>query len=130
MIADTSFLIDLIKEQNDALQKAKEIEGRNERLLITAPSVFELHSGLARSKYPEKERTAILAAFKDQSVCSLSEAAAEAAGEIHGASVRAGKTMGIIDSLIAGIAKHEHEAVLTRNVKDFKKVPGLLVETY
>lgn len=130
MIADTSFLIDLIRKQQDALSKAKEVESRNEVISITSVSIFELHSGLARAKYPEKERGAMLAALKGQQVILFDEPAAVLAGEIHGSAHAKGSPIGIVDCFIAGIVKAEHEAVLTRNVKDFRKVPGLLVETY
>jgi tRNA(fMet)-specific endonuclease VapC len=130
MIADTSYLIDLIRRNPDALAKANELESRNETIAIAAVSLFELHSGLSRSKYPEREKAAMLAALKGQHIIPLEEEQATFAGELHGRLHKQGTPLGIIDCLIAGIAKAGHDTVLTRNVKDFKKVSGLLVETY
>ena len=56
--------------------------------------------------------------------------AAERGGEIDGSLIKAGNKIGIIDSMIAGIALIRKEKILTRNVKDFSRVKGLEIDTY
>jgi predicted nucleic acid-binding protein len=40
MIADTSFLIDIMKSNNSALKKAKEIEKTGNTIAVTSISIF------------------------------------------------------------------------------------------
>jgi tRNA(fMet)-specific endonuclease VapC len=130
MITDTSFIIDFMRNKASAVRKWEELESKKEPIMITALSLFELHQGKAKSRKPEAEKEKMTAALKNQKVLILSEDAAIKAGEILGDLDLKGTPIGPIDCLIAGIAKSEHESILTKNVKDFKRVPGLLVETY
>jgi len=50
LIADTTFLIDLMVGDEAAVEKAREIESKNIPISVTAPSVFELYVGLSLSK--------------------------------------------------------------------------------
>ena len=130
MILDTSFLIDLMNGDKFAVQKLQLLTNKGETQLITALTIFELFSGLARSKKAETEKTKVVNALQGQLVIHLDNDSAEKAGEIDGNLVKEGKSIGVIDSMIAGIALIKKEKVLTRNVKDFSRVKGLEIETY
>ena len=52
-------------------------------------------------------------------ILSLDRAAAEAAASIRAQARRVGRTLDLGDALIAGIAKANNLAVVTRNVRDF-----------
>lgn len=60
MIADTSFLIDMMMNEPKAVSKAKEIEHKGSTILVCSPSVFELYVGVALSLKPEDEKTKII----------------------------------------------------------------------
>ena len=68
--------------------------------------------------------------LSDQPIIGFDRASAEMAGEIDGTLVRQGKRIGIVDSMIAGIALKSQEKVITRNVKDFSRIRGLEIESY
>jgi len=130
MILDTSFLIDLMHKDKAALDKAFELESRNEDTYLTTVSVFELFTGIARSPNPKAEKEKVMNSLKNHRILPLDQESASIAGEIHGQMLKKGTPIGVQDSLIAGIAKRKYERVLTRNTKDFKKIHGLLIETY
>ena len=49
MIADTSFLIDIMKSNKEAIKKAEEIENRGSTIEVTSISIFELFVGVTLS---------------------------------------------------------------------------------
>lgn len=130
MILDTSFVIDLMAGDKAAIEKLKEIISKGEPQIVTAPTIFELYSGLAQSSKRELEKKKILSALSRVAIWHLDASAAERGGEIDGALIKAGEQIEPVDSMIAGIALVKGEKVLTRNVKHFSKVAGLNLETY
>ena len=130
MIPDTTFLIDIMDSDEKAVQKLHELIRRGETQIVTSISLFELFSGLSRSKKPTEERRKVLEVLRDLLSVTFDPAAAEKAGEIDGQLIREGKMIGPNDSMIAGIALVKKEKILTRNIKDFSKIAGLDVETY
>ncbi|MBI2671825.1 PIN domain-containing protein [Candidatus Woesearchaeota archaeon] len=130
MIFDTSFIIDLMRNKKEAVDKLKEIKSKGDTQTTTALSIFELFTGLAISKKPAEEKNKIISALEGQIVIPLEKESAAKAGEIDGTLIKEGNAIGLIDSMIAGIALIKKEKVLTRNAKDFSKVKGLEIETY
>lgn len=130
MILDTSFIIDFMANDPKAVDKLRELVKRREPQLITTLSIFELFSGLVRSKRPMEEKYKVMKILEEQTVLSFDSDAAERSGEIDGILKKAGKDIGPIDSMIAGIALSKNQKVLTRNVKDFQRIKGLNIESY
>ena len=130
MILDTCFIIDLLRNDAGAVKKLNELSKKFEPIMVATPTIFELTSGLARSSKPEKEKQNIRRILKGQTIISFDRKAADLAGEIDGALVKEGKTIGPIDSMIAGIALSKKTKVLTRNKKDFGNIEGLELEGY
>ena len=130
MILDTSFIIDLMDNNEQAIAKLNELLARNEPQLVASPSIFELWSGITQSNKPDKEKTKVLAVLACQAILSLDQHSAEMAGEIDGRLVKEGQIIDPEDCMIAGIAKKNNETILTRNVKHFSKIKGIKIETY
>ena len=130
MIHDTAFIIDVMENDTAALSKLHELLRKGEPQAITAPSLFELYSGIVRSRKPEEEKRKVLRTLAGMIVFHLDADGAERAGEMDGRLTMSGLRVEPVDMLIAGIALSKGERVLTRNVKHFGRVPGLNVETY
>lgn len=130
MLADTSFVIDLMIGDAAAVQKAKEIEAKSLPLLISAPTVFELYVGLSLSSKPEEEKTKILAVLQSLPFLPLDYESAQAGGRIYGDRKRSGITLDPEDAMIAGIAKVHGKKLLTRNLRHFHGIEGVNVEPY
>lgn len=130
MIFDTSFIIDLMNNKKEAIDKLKEITKNDDIGTATTLSIFELFTGLAISKKPLEEKNKITSVLDGQLVIPLDRDSAEKAGEINGKLISESNPIDIIDTMIAGIALTKKEKVLTRNIKDFSKIKGLESEAY
>ena len=130
MIADTTFIIDLMKKNPRALKKLKEIENKKERQIITTPTVFELVVGITMSSYPNKEKSKVLEILKNFSIIPFTLEDAWLSGEILGDLYKNGEPIDIVDCQIAGTALHHDQVVITRNTRHFERVVDLAHETY
>ena len=130
MILDTSFIIDLLRKKENALKKLEELTKKNEPLIITNLTIFELSSGLVKSQKYEKEKQEIEKVLESQLITSLNKQSAEKAGEIDGQLSREGNSIGSIDIMIGAIALLRKEKVLTRDINDFSRIKNLEIETY
>lgn len=130
MISDTTFIVDLLRNDARAITKLKELMKKNELSFVTTLTIFELFSGLFRSNNPIKEKSRVIDVLKRQMIINLDPESAEKAGEIDGNLILKGKMIQPVDCMIAGIALVKKDKVLTRNVKDFSKIEGLEIESY
>ncbi len=130
MIFDTSFIIDVMRRDENALKKFREVLSGDQLQIITTPTLFELYSGLAQSDKPYSEKEKIIYTISHLITWHLDQKSAERGGEIHGKLTKEGQMIDSIDSMIAGIALISGERVLTRNTKHFSKIAGLKTETY
>ncbi len=130
MILDTTFIIDLMENNEDAIKKLKEIASKSEPHVITTPTVFELYSGVIQSNKPEKEKQKVLNVLSNIIVWNLELDTAKKAGEIDGKLAKDGKTIDPEDCMIAGIALTKGQKILTRNIKHFSRIHGLEIESY
>lgn len=89
--------------------------------VTTVITEFELRSGI-RSR---RETTAVEALLNALDVFSLDPPAARRASEVRRSLQSKGQTIGMADSLIAGICLERDGILLTRNVKHFSRVDGL-----
>jgi tRNA(fMet)-specific endonuclease VapC len=130
LIADTSFLIDIMMKEPAALDKAKKVEESGSTISVGAPSIFELFAGVALSRKSEEEKSKIMSTIASLPQLPLDFPSARAGGQIYGRKIKAGSTVDPEDAMLAGIAKLRSEAIITRNVKHFTDIEGVNVETY
>ena len=130
MILDTTFIIDFLKGQSDAVSKMDFLVKRDISFAITTPTIFELYSGLIFLDKPENEKNKIISLLKQQIILPLDKNGAEEAGIIDGTLLKNGFKIDPEDSMIAGIAKINNETILTRNVKHFSRISELKIESY
>ncbi|MEK6899912.1 MAG: type II toxin-antitoxin system VapC family toxin [Nanoarchaeota archaeon] len=130
MIVDTSFVIDLMDGSNEAGEKLRQLLKDKENIFITTVTIFELWSGITRCKKPEQEKKKVLEILDSQLILELNQESAEEGGKIDGVLSGEGSPIDPEDCMIAGIAKHHQQPILTRNVKHFSRIKGLVVESY
>jgi tRNA(fMet)-specific endonuclease VapC len=130
LIADTSFLIDIMMKEPAALDKAKKVEESGSTISVGAPSIFELFAGVALSRKSEEEKSKIMSTIASLPQLPLDFPSARAGGQIYGRKIKAGSTVDPEDAMLAGIAKLRSETIITRNVKHFTDIEGVNVETY
>ncbi len=130
MILDTTFAIDLLRGNKSAEKKAREMEDRDEAVVIPTPVVLELFAGAARSDAPMSERRKVEEFASSYGHAILGYNEARLAGEILGNLMLKGQRIGLIDTMIASIAITHGETVLTRSPEHFDRIEGVRVEGY
>ncbi len=130
MIADTSFLVDIMKSDKDAIRKADEIEKTGNTIAVTSISIFELFVGVNLSIKQEQERNKITRILNGLSIISFDEDSAREAGRIFAQKRRNGLVIDPEDSMIAGICSRRNEILITRNIKHFQDIENVRIESY
>ncbi|RMF54800.1 type II toxin-antitoxin system VapC family toxin [Candidatus Woesearchaeota archaeon] len=126
---DTSFLIDILKNDLKAVRKLREYTGRP--LCSTAINYFELVLGANMKGYAKEAEQAKSMFSQLSDVLLLDTESAEAGAKILARLAKKGETIGQNDCLIAGIMAHNRvKHIITRNKKDFSKIQGISVIDY
>lgn len=131
VLLDTTFLSDLIRARPEAVKALAEMQARGERLATTAINLAELYTGAMRTPDPVK-RVAVVERIAEALVLyDFNARAAKTFGELESRLLDEGSPVPAKDLLIAaaGLSHGEHE-VLTRNAKDFARIPGITVRTH
>lgn len=130
MLLDTSFIIDVMRSYRPATALRDEIESSSEAVRVPAPALYELWKGVARARQPPQEAEAIEETVRSYPVVDLRSEHARRAGQIGGDLARRGIVVADMDLLLAGMALVEDDTLLTRNARDFERIPDLRVRTY
>lgn len=99
-------------------------------VLISAISVAELWFGVARSQYVEQNARALEQFLLPIEVVPFDERAAIFYGRVRAGLARQGMPIGPLDTLIAAHALSLDAVLVTNNVNEFSRVPGLRVEDW
>jgi predicted nucleic acid-binding protein len=131
---DSSFLIDLLRETakeqpGDAFDLIEGLDP-DELLGVSVHVVCELRAGAELSRHALREHEALDQLLSGMLVAYPDERFAPAYGRLLAATSRSGRQVASMDLLIATAATIEDAALVTRNVKDFSRVPGLRVLKY
>lgn len=130
MILDTSFFLDLIGGDEGATALAGTMEDDGVPQRIPAQVVYELYVGVGYTDSTDEERRKLEGVLAPRPIVETSEAIAKKAGRIDGRLRREGERVAVNDLLVGATAAVHDEPVVTRNVEDFERVPGVEVETY
>lgn len=126
---DTDLLVAVLREEERAKRKVEQLdqEGRH---ATTAVNAFELFYGASKSKMVEQNVRETHRLLSRLDLFPLSLGSAEKAGVLFGALELKGQPIGLRDAMIAGVALDHKLTLVTRNKKDYGRVPGLSVEEW
>jgi tRNA(fMet)-specific endonuclease VapC len=127
---DTSFLVDLLRDNIHAIEELEKIENEGERITTTPISVSELFDGAYRSRNREKEIDRIRELLGRIELLDFSIQSCEQYGKLANELRSLGRKIGDLDTLIASLALSNGESILTANITHFNKIPGLIVRTW
>jgi len=130
LIQDTSFIIDLLKNDDGAVAKLEEIEANRVPQKCSSVTVLELFEGIYQFDEVTEEQQTVLDVLKSKHIVDADQDLMETAGKISGKLLREGNQIDREDCVIAATAIQENEPVLTRNVDHFQRIDVLTVETY
>jgi tRNA(fMet)-specific endonuclease VapC len=125
---DTNTLICFFKQEGQVAAHLRGVSAS--QVHIPALVLFELEYGILRSTRPDLQRRGIDAALRAYQVLPFDANAAKAAARIKHTLEVAGTPIGHLDQLIAGIALANNKTLITRNTREFERVPGLRVENW
>jgi tRNA(fMet)-specific endonuclease VapC len=125
---ETDFLIDIIRQRPEAIQKLKQLESTGEKLSITPITATELFEG-GSIVHREKEMEKIESTIHSLQWLQYDVVAAQQAGELMSKLSQYGQKIGDLDTITAGIAlRHNQNVIVTKNKKHFEKIPNLKIE--
>ncbi len=129
MLLDSTFLHDLVREEQAAVSYLEELIDAGTPVAVSSLTVFEVGVGLRETSQRYRDR--FRAAVDEVEEHPLGAAEARRALAVQRTLYDRGEPVGAVDALIAGTALERAEAtVLTRNVDEFERVDGIGVETY
>jgi tRNA(fMet)-specific endonuclease VapC len=127
-LLDTNTLIYLFSQRGAVAQRLQATPAQT--IKLATPVLFELEFGTGKSTRPELQRQQIDRVMRVYEVLPLDYASAKAAGKLRHTLEAAGPPIGLVDQLIAGIALANDLTVVTRNTREFARVPGLRVQNW
>lgn len=130
MILDTSFLVDVMNDDPDALDAVDEIEAAGVTQRIPAQAVYELYVGVGYTDTPRAEQRKIEAVLETRPVVETTARVARKAGRVDGQLRSDGERLDPGDVIIGAVGLVLDEPVLTGNPGHFERIPDLAVEAY
>ncbi len=126
---DTNICIYIIKRKPvQVLQKLITLNISD--VVISTVAMSELEYGVAKSSQPDQNREALSNFVAPIEIVAFDEQAAFHYGQIRTHLEREGKVIGPMDMLIAAHALSLSCILVTNNVREFERVPGLNVENW
>ena len=127
----TTFLSDLIRHRPDAVRVLEDLQDGGERLSTSTINLAELYGGVFRLPDPAGHLESVERIVEALIIIDFDARSAKTFGELDAHLAATGSVVPAKDLLIASAAlSHGESEVLTRNQKDFGKVPGIRVRPY
>ncbi len=125
---DTNICIHVMKTYPPAVRER--FNALAEQLCISSITLGELHYGAEKSARRAENLTAITHFVARLEVLPFADKAAAHYGQLHAELERAGTPCGAHDMQIGGHARSEGLTVVTNNMREFVRMPGLRVENW
>jgi len=130
-LLDTSFLVDHLHRREEAKRVILDMEERKERPATTEVNAFELFVGTYEEGRVNRERFAhVQQVLEGLDVLLLDRAGAVWAAELLSKLRSQGRTPGVLDILVAGIAVASGYDTIVTNDEGFRRIPGIRVQSY
>jgi len=127
-LLDTDTLIYVFKRAGNCLARLNLQDDTN--IAISTINLFELEYGMGKSDNRSKMDSYVAALCRRYAVLDFDQAASHQAGLTRALLDTRGSPIGPYDIQIAGIALSKSLIIVTRNTREFERVPGLQVENW
>ncbi|HEX7740456.1 MAG TPA: PIN domain-containing protein [Marmoricola sp.] len=126
-LLDTDIAIEVLRKRDrrlvDRMRSASTVA-------LSTISLYELRLGAERSTDPARNNAAVDELAGVVEVVDFTPGAASASAAIRAELARVGKPIGPYDLMIAGHARALSLTLVTRNLREFRRVRGLSVEKW
>jgi tRNA(fMet)-specific endonuclease VapC len=128
-LLDTNICIYIINKKPPAV--VKRIQSKQpEQIAISSITIAELEYGVVRSRYPDRNRIALLEFLIPFMILDFDQMASVVYGWIRSFLESKGKPIGPMDLLLAAQAKSRNMILVTNNEKEFNRIDGLQTENW
>jgi tRNA(fMet)-specific endonuclease VapC len=127
-LLDTNIVIYVIKARPLAILSI--FNAHNGRMAISAVTLAELLHGAEKSHEPARNLAVVENFCSRLSVLAYNEKAAAQYGRIRASLEKIGQPIGVNDLHIAAHACAEGLILVSNNLREFERVPGLVVENW
>jgi len=127
-LLDTDTLIYVFKRSGNCLARLNLQDDTN--IAISTINLFELEYGMGKSDNRSKMDSYVAALCRRYVVLDFDRAASHQAGLTRALLDTRGTPIGPYDIQIAGIALSKSLIIVTRNTREFERVPGIQVENW
>ena len=128
-LLDTNICIFIINHRPAAVRERFERVAVGE-IGVSSVTLSELHFGAAKSARPAKNLRALHKFLLPLAVLAYGEDSAERYGPLRSFLEQSGTPIGPMDLMIAAHALSERLIVVTKNRREFERIPGLVVEDW
>jgi len=128
---DTNILVYFMNRKPGFEKIARRMSGRSPgELRLSAITLAELRFGIERGEFRKENEAALDGLLDFLQVDDFPAGAAKDFGEIKTFLLTGGKPIGPYDLLIAAHARHIRAVLVTSNEREFRRVPGLSVQSW
>ncbi len=127
-LLDTNVVIYIIKRRPPAVREV--FNRQHGRMAISAITLAELMHGAEKSSDPPRNLAVVEDFCSRLAVLSYGDKAAAHYGGIRAALEAQGRIIGVNDLHIAAHARSEGLTLVSNNLREFERVPGLLMENW
>lgn len=122
-LLDTDYVIDFLVEQSHAVKLMSSLG--NDRLAISIITVGEILEGVYYGRNPQQSEALFQQFLAQVDTLFLTHAIMKRFAHIRGDLRRKGQIIGDFDILIAATAIHHNLTLITRNFRDYIRIPDL-----
>ena len=128
-LLDTNICIYVMKNKPEKVSKRMK-EHNPDELCISTITLAELKHGVNKSASKEKNESILEDFLEVIEILPFDVSAAEEYGKICAHLQKQGTPIGTMDMLIAAHALSKSLTIVTNNVREFERVPGLVIENW
>jgi tRNA(fMet)-specific endonuclease VapC len=127
-LLDTNICIYAIKRKPVQVRRA--LNAHRGQVAISAVTLMELFYGAEKSSSPRGNLEVIESFAARLTVLAYDNAAASCTAQLRAEQAAAGTQIGAYDQMIAGHARSQGLTVVTNNLREYARVPGLVLEDW
>jgi tRNA(fMet)-specific endonuclease VapC len=125
---DTNICIFIMKERPMHLRAV--LNRHHDQVCLSIVTWMELLWGVEKSSNPEKNRMAVEGFVQRLETLDYDKKAAQHTAQLRAELARLGQPIGPYDTMIAGHARARGLILVTNNLREFARVPGLRLEDW
>jgi tRNA(fMet)-specific endonuclease VapC len=129
-LLDSGIVGDYIERRHGVFERARVEVAKGNPIGLGVPVVAELVAGIERSGSRDRNMQSLKTAMVSLKLWPFDLSAAFEYGRINAELGRLGRPIGIVDMMIAAIAKTLGSCTIVSTDSDFNAVPGLVVENW